>query len=141
MVNHLEIIVEILIHATENKEKILDSVSETLEITKGEFIEERLAGHFGNPILLLKAKLVKKRAETLIQRIISKISKTQMDEFLQEIETRIEDSALFLRISKQDIVSKIINFKEDDAIKIRISQPIYKKSELVRTYTELLSAK
>ena len=63
MVNQLEITVEVIIHATEDRKKILDSIFELFEIKKDEFIEERLVGHFENPISLLKTKLTKKRAQ------------------------------------------------------------------------------
>lgn len=138
MVNHLEVIIEILVHATEDKKKILDSFLEIFDVREEEFSEEKLVGHFGNPILLLKAKLAKKRAEQFIKKIIIKISQIQMEEFLKDIEMYFEDSLLYMRIGKQDIVRKLINLQQDNAIKIKISIPVYKKNEITTTYLELL---
>ena len=138
MVNQLEITVEVIIHATEDRKKILDSIFGLFEIKEDEFIEERLVGHFENPILLLKTKLTKKRAQEFIHKIISKISKVQMSEFFDNIDMHFEGSSLFLRISKQDIVRKTVNIQQNNAIKIKISMPVYKKSDLVKTYIELL---
>ncbi len=138
MVNQLEVTIEIIVHATEDKKKIFDSAYELLEIKEEEFVEEKLAGHFGNPILLLKVKLAKKRAEEFIQRLVSKISKVQMDEFLQDMEMHFEDSSLFMRIGKQNMVRRIVNLQQEDAVKIKISIPVYKKSDLSKTYLELL---
>ena len=138
MVNQLEITVEVIIHATEDRKKILDSIFGLFEIKEDEFIEERLVGHFENPILLLKTKLTKKRAQEFIHKIISKISKVQMSEFFDNIDVHFEGSSLFLRISKQDIVRKTVNIQQNNAIKIKISMPVYKKSDLVKTYIELL---
>ena len=138
MVNQLEITVEVIIHATEDRKKILDSIFGLFEIKEDEFIEERLVGHFENPILLLKTKLTKKRAQEFIHKIISKISKVQMSEFFDNIDMHFEGSSLFLRISKQDIVRKTVNIQQNNAIKIKISMPVYKKSDLVKTYMELL---
>lgn len=140
MVNQIEITFEVIIHATEDKRKILDSIDELFEIKEQEFTEEKLSGHFGNPILLLKVRINKKRAEDFIKKLISKISKPQMNEFLQEIDMHFEDSSLFLRVGKQDIIRKSVSFQQNDAIKIKISIPVYKKDELTKTYLEILKS-
>lgn len=140
MVNQIEITFEVIIHATEDKRKILDSIDDLFEIKEQEFIEEKLSGHFGNPILLLKVRINKKRAEDFIKKLISKISKLQMNEFLQELDMHFEDSSLFLRVGKQDIIRKSVSFQQNDAIKIKISIPVYKKDELTKTYLEILKS-
>ena len=140
MVNQIEITFEVIIHATEDRKKILGSIDELFEIKELEFIEEKLSGHFGNPILLLKARVNKKRAEDFIKRLISKISKLQMNEFLQEIDMHFEDSSLFLRVGKQDMIRKSVSFQQNDAIKIKISIPVYKRDELTKTYLEILKS-
>ncbi|HLA22317.1 MAG TPA: RNA-binding domain-containing protein [Nitrosopumilaceae archaeon] len=140
MVNQIEITFEVIIHATEDRKKILGSIDELFEIKEREFIEEKLSGHFGNPILLLKARVNKKRAEDFIKRLISKISKLQMNEFLQEIDMHFEDSSLFLRVGKQDMIRKSVSFQQNDAIKIKISIPVYKRDELTKTYLEILKS-
>ncbi|MEX0911428.1 MAG: RNA-binding domain-containing protein [Nitrosopumilaceae archaeon] len=140
MVNQIEITFEVIIHATEDKRKILDSIDELFEIKEQEFIEEKLSGHFGNPILLLKVRINKKRAEDFLKKLISKISKLQMNEFLQEIDMHFEDSSLFLRVGKQDIIRKSVSFQQNDAIKIKISIPVYKKDELTKTYLDILKS-
>ena len=138
MVNHIEIIIEIIVHATEDTKKIFEPILELFDIKEEEFVKERLEGHFGNPILLMKTKLGKKRAEEFIKKLVSKISKSQMNEFLQNIEMYFEGSSLFMRISKGDLVRRSISLQQNDALKIKISTPVYKKSELVKTYLELL---
>jgi RNA binding exosome subunit len=138
MVNHTEITAEIIIHATEDKKKIFDPMYEVFEIKEEEFMQERLEGHFGNPILMISIKLGKKRAEEFIKKLVSKVSKSQMNEFVENIETYFEGSSLFIRISKKDLVRKSISLQQNDALKIKISTPVYKKSELVKTYLELL---
>ncbi|MEX2348199.1 MAG: RNA-binding domain-containing protein [Nitrosopumilaceae archaeon] len=140
MVNQIEITFEVIIHATEDKRKILDSIDELFEIKEQEFIEEKLSGHFGNPILLLKVRIYKKRAEGFLKKLISKISKLQMNEFLQEIDMHFEDSSLFLRVGKQDVIRKSVSFQQNDAIKIKISIPVYKRDELTKTYLEILKS-
>ncbi len=138
MVNHIEITVEIIIHATEDKKKIFEPIYKLFEIKEEEFVQERLIGHFGNPILMMKTKLGKKRAEEFIKKLVSKISKSQIDEFLQNIDMCFEGSSLFIRIGKEGLVRKSISLQQNDALKIKISTPVYKKNELVKTYLKLL---
>ena len=140
MVNHLDVTIEIILHATEDKKKIFDSVYELFKIKEEEFTQEKLAGHFGNSILLYKVKLSKKIAKEFLQKLVSKVSKIQMDEFLQNIEVYFEDSSLFLRVGKQELVRKSISLQQKDAVKIKISIPVYKKDDIVRTYLEILKS-
>jgi len=87
---------------------------------------------------LAKTVLTKKKAEGFVRELISRITKPQIDEFLENIDMYFDDSSLFLRIGKNDLARNIISLQQNNAIKIRIKVPIYKKSELVKTYTELL---
>jgi RNA-binding protein len=138
MVNQIEIVIEIIIHATEDTTKILESIYELFEIKQEEFVQERLTGHFGNPILIMRIKLRKNRAKVFINKIFSKISKSQKEDFLQNIKIYFEDSSLFIRVSKEDIIRKLISLQQNDALKIKISTPVYKKSEIIKTYLELI---
>lgn len=140
MVNQIEITVEVIIHTTEDRKKILDSIFEMFEIKEDGFTEEKLVGHFGNSILLLKTKLTKKRAQEFVHKVISKISKVQIDEFFDNIDMHLEGSSLFLRISKQDVVRKTVNIQQNDSMKIKISMPVYKKSDLIKHYMDLLKS-
>ncbi len=137
MINQIEITIEIIIHATEDRTKILESIDGLFEIKQEEFMQEKLVGHFGNPILMMRVKLRKNRANIFIKKLFSKVSKTQKTDFLQNMEIYFEDSSLFIRISKEDLIRKLISLQQNDAVKIKISIPIYKKNEIVKTYLEL----
>ncbi|MGQ0796005.1 MAG: RNA-binding domain-containing protein [Nitrosopumilaceae archaeon] len=140
MANRLETAIEIIIHATEDRKKILDSILEMFKISEDAFTEEKLAGHFGNPILLLKTKLTNNIAQEFLRKTISKISKVQLNDFFNNLNMHFEESSLFLRISKQDIIRKIVNIQQNDAMKIKITIPVYKKSDLSKNYMELLKS-
>ena len=138
MQKQLEVSLEIIFHATENKTKIFEPILELFQINENDFLQEKIVGYYGNPIILAKIILTKKKAEDFVRDLISKITKQQISELLENINMYFDDSSLFLRISKNKLVEKIISLQQDNAIKIRIKVPIYKKSELVKTYTELL---
>lgn len=140
MSNQLEVTLEIITHATENEKRIFQSIDELFDIKEEDFSKQKLSGHFDNPILLSKIKLVKKKARNFVQRLVEKIPKHQMDELLDDIETSFDRSALFLRISKQEIIKKSIILQEKNSIKIKISTPIYRKNEMVKTYVNLLTS-
>jgi RNA binding exosome subunit len=124
MSNQLEVTFEIILHATEDTHKIFEPIFELFQIKQDEFIIEKILGHYGNPILLAKTKLVKRRAEEFIKKMRSLVSKSQMDELKENIEMQCEDSTLFLRIGKNKLVNKEISLQQYDAIKIRVKMPI-----------------
>ena len=140
MANQLEVSIEIILHATEDKRKIFEPLLELFQISEEEFSEERVIGHYGNPILFFRATITKKRAEEFVRKLVSKISQAQISEIIENIDMYFEDSSIFLRIGKEDIVGKAIKLQQNNAIKIKIKAPIYKKDDVVRTYTKLLRA-
>lgn len=140
MTNQVEVITEVIFHATEDSKKILEPMKELFQIEVEEFTIEKIDGYYGNPIILAKIKLTKKRAEEFIKKIVSKISKAQLSDLIENIEMYFEDSSLFLRISKNDLVKKEINLQQNNAVKIKIKIPIYKRDEIAKTYINLLES-
>lgn len=138
MTNRIEASIEIICHATEDDGKIFTPISDIFQIKQEEFTQEKIVGHYGNQILLFRTLLTKKRAEEFIRILVSKISRTHLDDVLNNIETYLEDSSLFLRIGKNELVNNAISLQQNNAIKIKIKVPIYKKDDIARTYTELL---
>ena len=138
MVEKLETTIEIISHATEDPNKIVESFFELFEIPKEEFSKKELTGHFENPITVLNAKISKKKGKDFFQKLISKIPKDEIEEFIDDIENRIQDSTLHMRISKQDMIMGIIRLQEKDVVKLKIFTPIYRKKDIVKTYVELL---
>ncbi len=138
MTNQLEITVDIIFHATEDIKKVLDPISEMFHLNNDEFSREEILGHYGNPIVIVKAKITKNRAEDFVRILVSKVSKSQLDNLIENIDMYFEDSSLYLRISKSDLVRKEISFVQNNAVKIKIKIPIYKKDQITQKYTELL---
>ena len=139
MTHQLEITAEVILHATEDSKKIFEPISELFQIKEEEFTIEKTLGHYGNTILLAKITLTKKRAEEFVKKLAAKISKTQMDELIENMEAHFEDTSLFLRIGKSEIVRKEISLQQNNAIKIKIKMPIYKKDQISKKYIELLT--
>ena len=139
MPEKLEITIEIIVHATEDIEKILKAFFEQFNISGDEFSRQNLTGHFENPITLLRAKIKKNNARNFLQSLISKIPDDQISEIIEDIENHIQDSTLYLRFGKQDLIKGKMIVQEKDAIKFKIFTPIYKKNDIIKNYVKLLT--
>jgi RNA binding exosome subunit len=139
MAEKLEITIEIIVHATEDVEKILKAFFEQFNISEDEFSRQNLTGHFENPITLLRAKIKKNDARNFLQRLLSKILEDQISEIIEGIENHIQDSTLYLRFGKQDLIKGKMIVQEKDAVKFKIFTPIYKKNDIVKNYVKLLT--
>ena len=139
MTHQLEITAEVILHATEDSRKIFEPIFDLFQINEDEFTIEKTLGHYGNTITLAKITLVKKRAEEFVKKLASMIPKTQMKELIENMDMHFEDTSLFLRIGKNEIVRKEISLQQNNAIKIKIKMPVYKKDQISKKYIELLT--
>lgn len=140
MVTKINLKIEIIVHATEDYQKISDSLCDIFEIESSEITKKEFSGHFGNPILMLHIQMKNKRAEGLIKKLISTISRDDVKDLLAGIDERISDSTLYLRFSKQNFVKKTLTFQEKDPVRIMIFTPVYIKKNVVKTYKKLLES-
>ena len=140
MVRKINLKIEIIVHATEDYQKISDSLFDVFEIESNEITKKEFLGHFGNPILMLHIQIKNGRAEKLIKKLISAISQDNVKSLLADIEERISDSTLYLRFSKQNFVKKTLTFQEKDPVRIIIFTPVYIKKNIVKTYKNLLES-
>ncbi len=139
MANKLEVTVEIIVHATEDLKTILDAFEKLFEVKEEGFSKKNLTGHFENPITLLNAKITKTKAENFIKKLVMKIPKGQLDELIGDLENRIQNSALHVRLGKQDLIQGMVSLQEKDVIKLKIFMPIYQKKNTLKNYAHLLT--
>jgi len=139
MPEKLEITIEVIVHATEDVEKILKAFFQQFNISEDEFSRQNLTGHFENPITLLRAKIKKNDAKNFLEMLLSKIPEDQISEIIEDIENHIQDSTLYLRFGKQDLIKGKMIVQEKDAVKFKIFTPIYKKNDIVKNYVKLLT--
>ena len=139
MADKLEITIEVIAHATEDVDIILESFFENLEIEQDSFSKEDLTGHFDNPIMILRAKFKKKEARKIVEKMVKKIPENDFSQIVQNIENRIQNSTLHLRFGKQSLIKGRLIPQEKDAIKMKIFTPSYKKDKTVENYVKLLT--
>jgi len=131
--------IDLILHATEDFQKIAEPLNDLFAIEKEDIAKQELSGHFRNPILMLHVEVKKKRAEQFIKKLVSLIPRETMNELLTNIEERIFESSLYIRFSKQNLVKKILVLQEKDPIRIAIYTPIYVKKGIPDAYRKLLN--
>jgi len=135
----VSLIIEIILHATEDISKIEKPLQNIFDINPENLEKEEITGHFGNPITILKIKLSKNNAKKMISILISKISNNDIDVLEQKIDEMNVNSGLEIRISKQDLIRDKISFRKRDSIKLTITTPVYKKNDIGKNYREILN--
>ena len=134
----LEVKINLILHATENENKVFEELEKNFQIEQSEFQIEQVTGHFNNSILLISSRLKKKSAKGFVSLFFSKMKKDEFQEIFDYIEDYVTSSGLSLRISKQKLISGILEISKEDTIKINISTPVYVKNETKKIYQELM---
>ncbi|MGB9684380.1 MAG: RNA-binding domain-containing protein [Candidatus Bathyarchaeales archaeon] len=128
-VTHINI--RVFAHATEDEEKVLSAVRNTLPPQISEnitFKKSNLTGHHGNPIVLLEAKIKEKdHVEALLKKLASGLNSLDKEVLNSEIEQHIEKGCLYIRLDKQSAYFNEIRLFATDPIHFRIH---FKKSNM-----------
>ncbi len=131
----------LVLHATEDHDKVLQSIEKVLSIPAVSFTSTNSDGHFGNKIVLFKSILSSKEASDLAIRILSLLNRIDRQQLYDRLEEYCDEKGnLYLRLDKQRICQGKVSLSESDAIRIRF-KPIrrYKPSGNIDTYRGLLS--
>ena len=134
----LEVKINLILHATENEKKVLEELESNFHIDQSDFQVEQVSGHFNNPITLISSKLKRKTAQDFVSLFFSKMKKEEFDDVFNYVEDYVTSSGLSLRISKQKLMSGILEISKEDTIKINISTPVYVKNETKKIYQDLM---
>ena len=137
MVHKIEITIDVIVHATEDIAKIFQSFEDVLNLKEDDFTLEEVEGHYENPIIMLKAKIVKKQAQNLMSKILELLPVEQINELTEEIEERTDDSKFHMRLDKQELIKGNLIVSEKETIKLKIHTPIYNKKDTVKIFTEI----
>ncbi|MEM0029694.1 MAG: RNA-binding domain-containing protein [Candidatus Nitrosocaldus sp.] len=113
--------VELIVHATENLDKIIDALNNTLGIRSSMLTREILTGHHGNEIVLLKASVRGDDVRYLAGRLVGSLSNADISSMYREFDLYTDNrSSLYVRISKQEMVNGKIKLSQSDAVRIRL---------------------
>ncbi|MGV7226273.1 MAG: RNA-binding domain-containing protein [Nitrosopumilus sp.] len=137
MIHKIEISIQVIVHATEDISKIFQSLEDVLDLKEEDFTIEENEGHYENPIMMMNAKIVKKQAQNFMNKLIETIPNEQVDELIEEIEERTENSRFHLRLDRQELIKGSLIVKEKGTIKLKIHTPVYNKKDTVKTFSEI----
>lgn len=133
--------VNVVLHATEDHEKVLAAVEKALGVPAASFAGESSEGHFGNKIMLMKATVASREAGELAARIMSSLNSPDRRELADHVEEYSDEKGnLYLRLDKQRICQDKVSLAESDAVRVRF-KPVrrYRPSGNVEAYRGLLS--
>ncbi|HYZ50800.1 MAG TPA: RNA-binding domain-containing protein [Nitrososphaeraceae archaeon] len=133
--------INIVVHATENEKKILQSLYDILLISAEKFTSSVYDGHWGNKILLLTATIDGQVAKELILKITSLLNSVDRYHLSNFFDKYVDEKGnLYIRLDKQRICKGRISLSDMDSIRIRF-RPVkrYKPSSNLQNYRVLLA--
>lgn len=134
--------VDLLLHATEDGGKVLQSIQDMLAVPSERFSISPSEGHYKNKILLLKATLASQEAGHLALQIMSHLNSSDRERLSGSLhEYSDEKGNLYFRLDKQRVCQGKVSLSETDAIRIRF-KPVkrYRPSGNLESYRGLLSS-
>ncbi|GIU71848.1 MAG: hypothetical protein KatS3mg003_2390 [Candidatus Nitrosocaldaceae archaeon] len=111
--------IDVIIHATEDYDKILTIIKDILKIDIEKFTSNKLEGYYGNEVILLKARLNAEDARKLADIIFNSINIHDKIHLADNLDKHIDRNSLFIRLNKQELFKNRIVLGDQDAIKIR----------------------
>ena len=113
--------IELIVHATESLDKLIDALSSTLGVRGSTLTREVLTGHHGNEIILLKGGVVGDDARSLADRLMVSLSSEDILHIYRNFDLYTDNrSSFYIRISKQEMVKGRIRLSQSDAVRIRL---------------------
>jgi RNA binding exosome subunit len=116
--------IRVFAHATEDLQKVLNAVRNTLPQEIGEntlLRKTTLTGHHGNPITLFQTKITDKKALPLIlEKIAASLSSLDKETLNTELKLHLEKHNLYLRFDKQAAYVGELTFSSNDPIHFKI---------------------
>jgi RNA-binding protein len=134
--------ISIIVHATENQDKILQSINNVLSISPERFSSNTSEGHWGNKIILLSAVITTAEANSLISKILSTLNKIDRHSLSDFFDNYIDEKGnLYIRLDKQRICQGRTSLSDNDSIRIRL-RPVrkYKPTRILESYRRLLTS-
>jgi RNA-binding protein len=136
--------ISFLIHATEDKDRVINQVSSVLIVDKDEFESENLLGHWGNHIEMIKGSLKGKFANDIASNIFTSLDTYDRKKILYSLDDYVDDKGtLYLRLDKQKICEGKIELSDIDSLKMKFKPKLFfsrSKQDYILEYGRLLGS-
>jgi RNA-binding protein len=136
--------ISVIIHATEDENKILESLSTILGVHPNKFRHMESIGHWGNRIILTTGRLESAEANTPVKKILNSLNSMERGRLSNSLQSFIDEKGnLYLRLDKQRICQKRVSLAESDSVRLRFRPTRRFKMDRNQGYLErgLLSSK
>ncbi len=131
--------ISVFAHATEDEEKVKQAVKRLAKY-EVEFEQQRLTGHYDDPITLLTSKPAKKKEATdFLANIVDKFSSLDRETLLQELSNHIDpQGSLYIRLDKQKAYHGRAVLAENDPIRVKFRFQLPHKADPVAVIREYI---
>ena len=127
--------IRVFAHATEDPDKVLTAVRNTLpaeSIDTVIFRKSGLTGHHGNPITVFETRIKERAvAQSVFEKVSSGLSILDKELLMNEIDQHLEKGNLFLRLNKQSAYLNKIKLDTIDPIHFRIHFKKHTREEVL----------
>lgn len=132
--------ISFFIHSTEDRERLLTSVSARLRLATEELEIEEVEGHFGNRIVSVKAHITGRRAQDIASNMLTNLSKRAKNQTLADLGRSIDEhDSLYLRLDRQTIDGAIA-LSDQEPVRVKLKPKFRESRESMREgYKELIS--
>lgn len=111
-------------HATEDVDKVLDAVRNTLpaeSVDNVVFKKTNLTGHHRNPIILLEARIKEKKiAQTVFEKLSVGLNTLDKELLGNDIKQHLDRGNLYIRVDKQSAYLNELKLCQTDPIHFRV---------------------
>lgn len=111
-------------HATEDLEKVLTAVHNTLPAESADtvvFKKTTLTGYHGNPITLVETRIKNRKvAQAFLEKLVSGLSMVDKEALGSEIGQHLENGNLYIRLDKQSAYLGQLKLSSTDPVHLRM---------------------
>ncbi len=112
--------IDIIVHATEDMDKILENLKTLLKIKRYKLERRDLTGHYKNPVIFLRLRIRSSDAKEFVENLFRKLSSLDKNYLLLNLDEYIEKKKFYLRIEKNWVCRGEVRLATRDPIKIVI---------------------
>jgi RNA binding exosome subunit len=116
--------IRVFAHATEDQERVMTAVRNTLPLDLGEnavFKKTALTGHHGNPITLFEVELAdRKTLMSVLEGIGRRLIALDKETLARDMALHLEKGNLYLRFDKQQAFLGELRFSSNDPIHFKV---------------------
>jgi len=116
--------IRVFAHATEDQERVVQAVRNTLPEEFAEntvFKKTALAGHHGNPITLIEAELAERpKLMSALEKIGKGLTSLDKETLSREMQLHLEKGNLYLRFDKQQAFLGELRFSSNDPTHFKV---------------------